>query len=77
MYEIGTSPYFTNVAPGEVTDLPSEAKTQAPTERVDEETDARRTVYTDGQEAQDPPYETEGAQIEDINVDGESTGERF
>lgn len=24
MYEIGTHPYFTNVAPGEVTDLPPE-----------------------------------------------------
>uniref|UniRef100_A0A8C2WHH2 Nidogen 1 n=1 Tax=Cyclopterus lumpus TaxID=8103 RepID=A0A8C2WHH2_CYCLU len=64
VYEIGTSPYFTNVAPGEVTDLPSEATPQAPTERDDEETDARRTVYTNGQKAQDPPYETEGAQIE-------------
>ena len=24
MYEMGTSPYFTDVAPGEVTDLPTE-----------------------------------------------------
>lgn len=64
VYEIGTSPYFSNVAPGEVTDLPTEATPQGPPEDNEEATDARRTVYTNGQQAQDPPYETEGAQIE-------------
>ncbi|KAF3842301.1 hypothetical protein F7725_024252 [Dissostichus mawsoni] len=60
VYEIGTSPYFTNVAPGEVTDLPVEAAPQGPSEADH----ARRTVYTNGQQEQDPPYEREGAQIE-------------
>ncbi|KAM6916387.1 nidogen-1 isoform 2-T2 [Xenentodon cancila] len=39
VYEIGTSPYFSNVAPGEVTDLPTEAEPQA----------TRPPVYADGQ----------------------------
>ena len=91
MYEIGTSPYFTNVAPGEVTDLPVEAAPQGPSEADH----ARRTVYTNGQQEQD----REGAQIEvhpvqyqplqpgnpevlvvddtDINVDGGSKGEEL
>lgn len=56
VYEIGTSPYFTNVAPGEVTDLPVEAAPQGPSEADH----ARRTVYTNGQQEQD----REGAQIE-------------
>ncbi|XP_029306242.1 nidogen-1 isoform X2 [Cottoperca gobio] len=64
VYEIGTSPYFSNVAPGEVTDLPTEAKPQGPSEGDEEATDARRPVYNNGQQEQDPPYETEGAQIE-------------
>uniref|UniRef100_A0A671VLG3 Nidogen 1 n=1 Tax=Sparus aurata TaxID=8175 RepID=A0A671VLG3_SPAAU len=81
VYEIGTSPYFTNVVAGEVTDLPAEA--------------TRRPAYTDGQQVEYPHFESEGAQIEvhpvqyqphqpgnpevvvvddtDINVDGEST----
>ncbi|XP_034083289.1 nidogen-1 [Gymnodraco acuticeps] len=60
VYEIGTSPYFTNVAPGEVTDLPVEAAPQGPSEADH----ARRTVYTNGQQEQD----REGAQIEDHPV---------
>lgn len=81
VYEIGTSPYFTNVVAGEVTDLPAEA--------------TRRPAYTDGQQVEYPHFESEGTQIEvhpvqyqphqpgnpevvvvddtDINVDGEST----
>ncbi|XP_070771837.1 nidogen-1 [Enoplosus armatus] len=62
VYEIGTSPYFSNVAPGEVTDLPTEATQQAAPEGYEEATDARRPVYTDGQQVEYPPYE--GGQIE-------------
>ncbi|XP_008305030.1 nidogen-1 [Stegastes partitus] len=61
VYEIGTSPYFTNVAPGEVTDLPTEAPAQA--SGAHEDADARRPVYTDGQ-VKYPPYQAEAEQIE-------------
>uniref|UniRef100_A0A8D3E9P5 Nidogen 1 n=1 Tax=Scophthalmus maximus TaxID=52904 RepID=A0A8D3E9P5_SCOMX len=64
VYEIGTSPYFTNVAPGEVTDLPTEATPQGAPGGHDEAIDARRATYTDGQQVQYPPYEPEGGQIE-------------
>lgn len=57
VYEIGTSPYFTTVAPGEVTDLLPEASTEGPNGGNEEDTDARRTVYSNGQSVQDPPYE--------------------
>uniref|UniRef100_A0A8C9XC92 Nidogen 1 n=1 Tax=Sander lucioperca TaxID=283035 RepID=A0A8C9XC92_SANLU len=67
VYEIGTSPYFTNVAPGEVTDLPTEATPQGPPEDYEEAANARRPVYNDGQQVQYPPYESEGEQIELIN----------
>ena len=99
MYEIGTSPYFTNVAPGEVTDLPSEATPHESPDGYNEANVAGRPVYNDGQQVQYPPYEPEGENIEvhpvqyqphqpdnqevvvvddtDINVDGESTGERL
>ncbi|XP_041803273.1 nidogen-1 [Chelmon rostratus] len=63
VYEIGTSPYFTNVAPGEVTDLPTEATPQGSPEGNEEASNARR-VYTDGQQVEYPPYESEGGQIE-------------
>ncbi|XP_069001154.1 nidogen-1 [Embiotoca jacksoni] len=45
VYEIGTSPYFTNVAPGEVTDLPTEATQHKGAEGNEEQ----RPVYPDGQ----------------------------
>lgn len=64
VYEIGTSPYFTNVAPGEVPDLPTEATPQGGPDGYDEAANARRPVYTDGQQVEYPPYETEGGQIE-------------
>ncbi|KAA8584008.1 nidogen-1 [Etheostoma spectabile] len=64
VYETGTSPYFTNVAPGEVADLPTEATPQGPPEDYEEATNARRPVYPDGQQVQYPPYESEGEQIE-------------
>lgn len=64
VYEIGTSPYFTNVAPGEVNDLPTEDTLQGHSHGNEEATNARRVVYTDGQQVHYPPYESEGAQIE-------------
>ncbi|XP_071337229.1 nidogen-1 [Trachinotus anak] len=63
VYEIGTSPYFTNVAPGEVPDLPNEDTPHVARDGYDEAADARGPVYTDGQQVQYPPYETEGGQI--------------
>ncbi|XP_076600052.1 nidogen-1 [Chaetodon auriga] len=60
VYEVGTSPYFTNMAPGEVTDLPTEATPQGSPEGASV---ARRPVYTDGQQVEYPPYESERGQI--------------
>lgn len=62
VYEIGTSPYFTNVAPGEVTELPTEDTPQGPPS-YEEASDARRPAYPDGQQVQ-YGYETDGGQIE-------------
>lgn len=59
VYEIGTSPYFTNVAPGEVPDLPPEA-----TPPSGGTSNARPLVYTDGQQVEYPPYDSEGEQIQ-------------
>uniref|UniRef100_A0A4W6CB03 Nidogen 1 n=1 Tax=Lates calcarifer TaxID=8187 RepID=A0A4W6CB03_LATCA len=64
VYEIGTSPYFTNVAPGEVTDLPTEATPHGAPHGYDDGTNARGPVYTDGQKVEYPPYEPEGGQIQ-------------
>lgn len=64
VYEIGTSPYFTNVAPGEVPDLPTEATPQGAPEGYDVDVDAVRIVHTDGQQVEYPPFEPEGGQIE-------------
>lgn len=63
VYEIGTSPYFTNVAPGEVTDLPTESTPQEAPEDPEEASDARSPVYTDGQQVEYPPYEGEQIQV--------------
>lgn len=52
VHEIGTSPYFTNVAPGEVTDLPNEASEEEPSGGYH------------GQQVEYPPYEAEGGQIQ-------------
>ncbi len=62
VYEIGTSPYFSNVAPGEVTDVPAESTQQGRSEGYEGYADARSPVYTDGQQVEYPPYE--GEQIE-------------
>uniref|UniRef100_A0A3Q3QA25 Nidogen 1a n=1 Tax=Monopterus albus TaxID=43700 RepID=A0A3Q3QA25_MONAL len=59
VYEIGTSPYFSNVAPGEVTYLPTEATPAG----YGEATDKRRLVYTDGQQVEYPPFDPEEEQI--------------
>lgn len=59
VYEIGTSPYFTNVAPGEVPDLPPEA-----TPPSGGTSNARPLVYTDGQQVEYPPYDSDGEQIQ-------------
>ncbi|KAE8280427.1 Nidogen-1 [Larimichthys crocea] len=64
VYEIGTSPYFTNVAPGEVTDLPPEATASVAYDEVD---DTRRTVYTDGQQVEYPPFESGEEQSIDVH----------
>ncbi|KAK2824085.1 hypothetical protein Q5P01_021260 [Channa striata] len=59
VYEIGTYPYFTNVAPGEVTDLPPDAASLS----YEETNDSRGPVYTDGQQVQYPIYEPDEGQI--------------
>lgn len=64
VYEIGTAPYFSNVAPGEVSDLPTEAAQQLAPEGYEGAIDARRTVYTGGQQVEYPPYVSEVGQIE-------------
>ncbi|XP_071390603.1 nidogen-1 [Centroberyx affinis] len=59
VYEIGTSPYFTNVAPGEVTDLPTEASQQRVPEGY-EDAEPEMPVYPGGQQVEYPSYEPEG-----------------
>ncbi|XP_054655579.1 nidogen-1 isoform X1 [Dunckerocampus dactyliophorus] len=63
VYEIGTSPYFTNVAPGEVSDLPTEATPHVSTDVPEEAPDDRR-VFTNGQQVEYPPFEPEGEEID-------------
>lgn len=86
VYEVGTSPYFSNVAPGEVTDLPTE---EPPQEEVP---DVKRHEYTE-QYLEYPPYDAGQVEVHpvhsyqphqpenqevvvvddtDLNVDGES-----
>lgn len=60
VYEIGTSPYFTNVAPGEVTDLPTDAPGQGGAEGDEEAVPPERPVHNDGQQVEYPPYEPDG-----------------
>ncbi|KAM4591603.1 nidogen-1 [Odontesthes bonariensis] len=59
VYEIGTSPYFTNVAPGEVTELPAEAPPQA--------VETRQNVHTGGQ-VKYSPYKPIVEQIETLPI---------
>lgn len=92
VYEIGTSPYFTNVAPGEVPHLPTEAPPQEVFDAGEEEVDGG------GQQVEYPTYQPDGGQIQvhpvqyqpnqpgnpevvvvedtDINVDGRRAGAR-
>lgn len=65
VYEIGTSPYFSNVAPGEVLDFPPDASS---TDDPEVDTDLTDPVYTDGQQVEYPPYEREGEQIQVVPV---------
>lgn len=65
VYEIGTSPYFSNVAPGEVPDLPPD---EAPTNDPEEGADLTDPAYTDGQQVEYPPYDPDGGQIEIVPV---------
>lgn len=63
VHEIGTSPYFSNVAPGEVPDLPPD---KAPTDDPEEAADLTDPVYTDGQQVEYPPYDPDGGPIQII-----------
>ncbi|CAL8258177.1 unnamed protein product [Lota lota] len=80
VYEIGTSPLFSNVAPGEVTDLSAEGPQQSAPE-------PRRAGYDAGQQVEDPslpfqpnyhPVHPEVVVVDDtdINVDGGSIRSR-
>lgn len=78
MYEIGTYPYFSNVKPGEVTDLPTEAPPQVFDSQQSVLTDEQFDVVADGEQiqvhsVQYQPKNPEVVVIEDsdINVDGE------
>ena len=76
VFEVGTKPLFSNVAPGEVTDLPAE-RPQEPAQ------EPRRASYDAGQQLEDPslpfhpnyhPVHPEVVVVDDtdINVDGGS-----
>ncbi|XP_029925797.1 nidogen-1 [Myripristis murdjan] len=60
VFEIGTSPYFSNVAPGEVTELPPDSSQQRVLEGYEDAVDVRRPVYPGVQQVEYPPYEPEG-----------------
>uniref|UniRef100_A0A669DFL5 Nidogen 1 n=1 Tax=Oreochromis niloticus TaxID=8128 RepID=A0A669DFL5_ORENI len=66
VYEIGTSPYFSNVAPGEVPELPTEAPPQEDADAYEESSAARRPVYTDGQVVAFSPYLQEQTEIHPV-----------
>lgn len=52
------------MAPGEVTDLPTEATSQDAPDGNEEYTDARRPVYTHGQQVEYPHHDPNAGQIE-------------
>lgn len=60
VYEIGTAPYFSNVAPGEVTDLLGEG----PTEGAERDAEERGTVYINGEQEQASRYVPEALEVE-------------
>lgn len=64
VYEIGTSPYFSVIAPGEVPDLPTELPTDGPIDEYEKLTVAREPVYNGGQQVLYPSIEAEGGQFE-------------
>ena len=65
VYEVGTSPYFTNVAPGEVPYLPTEAPLQEEEGEAEEEEeiDGGSPGFDRGQQVEYPTYEPVGDQI--------------
>ncbi|XP_003976236.1 nidogen-1 [Takifugu rubripes] len=64
VYEIGTSPYFTNVAPGEVPHLPTEAPSLEVFDPEEVEIDGGSPGFDRGQQVEYPTYEPEGGQIQ-------------
>lgn len=72
VYEIGTSPYFTNVAPGEVPYLPTEAPLEETFDPQEEEVEEEEEKEVDGgspgfdrgQQVEYPTYEPDGDQIQ-------------
>ncbi|TNM99901.1 hypothetical protein fugu_012934 [Takifugu bimaculatus] len=64
VYEIGTSPYFTNVAPGEVPHLPTEAPSLEVFDPEEGEIDGGSPGFDRGQQVEYPTYEPEGGQIQ-------------
>ncbi|XP_074532459.1 nidogen-1 [Halichoeres trimaculatus] len=63
VYEIGTAPYFSTIAPGEVTDLLPEGTLQGPPEDAP---DRRRLVISHGQQVEYTPYEGEQIQVHPV-----------
>lgn len=64
MYEIGTSPYFSNVAPGEVPDLPSESTPQSAGYEESTDESESKPLLNPGQQVEYPPYDPDEEQIE-------------
>lgn len=78
MYEIGTYPYFSNVKPGEVTDLPTETPPQVFDSQQSVLTDEQFNITPDAEHIQvhSVQYQPENPEVvviddSDINVDGE------
>lgn len=78
VYEIGTSPTFSNVVPGEVTDLPTEpppplAQTTEPSWPLYTEYDPEQIEIHSNQYQPLQPHDPEVVVLDetDINVDGE------
>lgn len=63
VYEIGTSPYFTNVAPGEVPYLPTKAPPQEISD-LEGEINEGSPGFDRGQQVEYPTYTPEGGQIQ-------------
>uniref|UniRef100_A0AAX7THR8 Nidogen 1a n=1 Tax=Astatotilapia calliptera TaxID=8154 RepID=A0AAX7THR8_ASTCA len=66
VYEIGTSPFFSNVAPGEVPELPTEAPPQEDVDAYEESSAARRPLYPDRPVVAYPPYLQEQTEVHPV-----------